>query len=84
VVHINFGKTWGRALSAADPEKYWVEGRRMADRMLDRMSELSIEWGGSGIEDAYRQRVYREFESLRPNVPEDDDPSEVEPTGSYS
>ena len=30
VVHINFGKTWARQLSQADPQRYWVEGQSFA------------------------------------------------------
>jgi hypothetical protein len=67
-VHIHFGKKWGRALSAADPQAYWYEGLRMAGQMLDRMSELSRQWGGAAIDDAYRQRVAHEFALLRPEA----------------
>ena len=72
VVHSHFGKKWGRALSAADPERYWHEGRCMADRMLDRMSDLNVQWGGAPIADAYRQRVMHEFQLLRPDTADEE------------
>ena len=62
----------------------WHEGRRMADRMLDRMSELNAAWAGAPIGDDYRQRVTHEFALLRPEAVDGEAAPVSEPGVPYS
>lgn len=75
VLHIHFGKKWSRALSAADPEKYWHGGLRHADAIMDRQAELTTAWGGTPVAQSYRDRVHREFDLVRSGAPDTDDTS---------
>lgn len=68
VVHINFGKKWGKALSAADPQRHWQEGLNRAIAAQEAMWAAQEGWGARLSADARErqlQRIRREFEALR-------------------
>jgi hypothetical protein len=65
VLHITFGKKWGRALSAADPQRYWDDGLRKAELSLHAMEQAMKAWGAEPSVNERMARVEREFAALQ-------------------
>jgi hypothetical protein len=66
VVHINFGKTWSRRLTEADPQRYWEEGKSSALTMQQIMEAAQSAAGfpPTGLAGTQPQRIEREFAAL--------------------
>ena len=66
VVHINFGKTWGKRLSDADRARYRDDGRAHAHAAAEAINSAQRAYGLDASLQAQLDRIDREFAALAP------------------
>lgn len=64
VVHVGFGKQWGRQLSAADHERFWAQGKGHAHAAVEAIEAARATFGYAAKPGAQHERVDREFQAL--------------------
>jgi hypothetical protein len=64
VLHVNFGKRWGRELSLADPDRFWEAGKRHAHTAIVAIEAARQVFGYASDPTRQCERVDREFEAL--------------------
>ncbi len=84
VVHINFGKTWSRQLSQADPQRYWVEGKSFAYAGQSALETAKRDAGFIPNGVAGVQRIDREFAALLEMGEAASDLVSEDPGGDYA
>jgi len=69
IVHVNFGKRWGKHLALADSDRYWEEGKRQAHVAVAAIEVVRQDFGYTVDPGRQCERVDREFDALLQGQP---------------
>ena len=64
VLHVHFGKRWGKQLATADPSRFWKDGKIHAHAAVTAIEAARQTFGYSIDPNRQCERVDREFEAL--------------------